>query len=90
MLSWRHIITGKNWIETEVFMLFPDCSDRTLSTKWTAEKTEQSIVHNLTLSSGLVDATIPFPTKVLKAAKSDDYVQRRIRYRLKKTLRILF
>lgn len=89
MLSWRHIIVGKHWVETEAIMLFPECNGRTLTTKWTAEKGEKSVVHNLTLSTGLVDATIPFPTKVLKAAKRDDYVQRRIRRRLKNTMRFL-
>lgn len=90
MLSWRLIATGKHWIETEAFTLFPESEGRTLTTTWTAEKGANSMVHNLTLSSGLVDATIPFPAKVLKAARKDDYVQRRIRHRLKKTLRILY
>lgn len=88
-MSWRHIITGKHWVEVEAIMLFPECDGRTLKTKWTVEKSKDNVVHNLILSTGLVDATIQFPTDVLKAVKRDDYVQRRIRRKLKKTMRFL-
>lgn len=89
MLSWRHIILGKHWVEAEAITLLPKSDWETVKTNWTSEKKDKSTVHLFTLSTGLVDATIPFPAKVLKVANSDDYVQRRIRRKLKKTLQFL-
>lgn len=89
MWSWGHIVRGKHWVEVEAILLSSECDDCTLTTNWTVHKSETSTVHNLTLSNGLVDATIPFPSNVLKIVYRDSYVQRRIRHRLKKTLRFL-
>ncbi|MBA3992659.1 MAG: hypothetical protein C0469_03970 [Cyanobacteria bacterium DS2.3.42] len=89
MFSWRQISLGKHWVETEAITLFPESDWETLKTCWTSEKNESTVVHNFTLSTGLVDTTIPFPAKVLKVANKDNYVQRRIRRKLKKTFRFL-
>ncbi len=89
MLSWRQIFLGKHWVETEAITLFPESDWERLKTNWTSQKIDKTIVHNFTVSTGLVDATIPFPAKVLKVANQDNYVQRRIRRKLKKTLRFL-
>jgi hypothetical protein len=89
MFRWRRTNLGKYWIEDEATKLFGEGKEGMLSFSWEVSKETDCSYYSLTISTGLAEATIEFPARLLVAVNSDNYIQRRIRRRLIKVLGLL-
>ena len=75
-------------METEIIGACKDYPVR-IATDWTLTASEDSEIYRLNFSTGFSEAAIGFLPRTLTLAKRDSYIQKRIRYRVKKTLRYL-
>jgi len=86
MFRWRRTNLGKYWIEDEVTKLAEEGNEVLLTFHWVMNKESDCSYYSLTISTGLAETTIELPARLLAAVNCDDYIQRRIRRKLKKVL----